>query len=52
MLETSNAEDHAKKQGIDTTKFRTFVLCTFVLFAIFLLMIVERVGRDCDDFII
>ena len=44
-------EETCKIQGIDTTKFRTFVLCTFVLFAIFLLMIVERVGRDCDDFI-
>ena len=50
MRKTNNVGGNLQKiQGIDKSKFRTFVLCTFVLFAIFLLIIVERVGRDYDD---
>ena len=44
-------EETCKIKGNTTSKFRTSVLRTFVLFAIFLLMIVERVGRDYDDLI-
>ena len=45
-------EETCKKiQGIDTSKFRTSVLRTFVLFAIFLLIVEEKRGRGYDDLI-
>ena len=52
MRKTNNVGGNLQKiQGIDTGKFRTSVLRTFVLFAIFLLMIEGKKGRDYDDLI-
>ena len=44
-------EETCKIKGNTTSMFRTSVLRTFVLFAIFLLMIEGKKGRDYDDLI-